>query len=254
MTSTLETYSIQDNRPLGTLLLGIIDKPTATFEAIVARRGWVVWLTPLLIILVAFAVLGIVQTPYSLEFAREQAERQLATLPAEQVEAARAAMSTTLSLPFMLATTLGFGSVMLIIIIVVQAAFFYFGALMSGGDDELRFGQVFKVSIWARLPLALGLLVQAGFIALTQRFVQYTGLAFLATSGDVLADAQNPMVALLTGVDLFWAWNLFLLVMGLAVVARVSWKKSLLLVAIYAVLALVVTVLPSLIFSGYMGG
>lgn len=253
MTTTVESnMNHQEHRSVGALLLGLIDKPTATFQAVVTQRSWLLWLVPLLITLVAFTALIVVQTPYTLELARTQAESQLSDLSPEQAEQARAGMATTLAMPFMLATTLGFGSIALLLTLVIQAAIFYFGALMLGGQ-EMRFGDVFTMSLWARLPMALGLLVLTGFTLATGRFIQYPGLAILFASGDPMADAANPLLPLLSGVDLFWMWSLFLLVVGVAVVSGLSRGKALLLVLVYAALALGLTVLPTLLFSGFGG-
>ncbi|MCB0155386.1 MAG: hypothetical protein KDF65_11375, partial [Anaerolineae bacterium] len=85
MTTTVESsMNHRENRSLGALLLGLIDKPAATFQALVAQRSWLLWLVPLLIMLATFAALIVVQTPYTLELARAQAESQLSGLSPEQ--------------------------------------------------------------------------------------------------------------------------------------------------------------------------
>ena len=101
--------------------------------------------------------------------------------------------------------------------------------------------------------MAIGYLVQTGFIFFTQGAILYPGLAFLVSTGNALEDAQNPLMILLSSVDIFWLWNLLLLILGLSVVAKISRGKSFGLVLLYALLALGLTVLPSLIF-GSMGG
>lgn len=253
MTAKTETFPSQNQPSLGALLVSLIDKPGDTFRVLAARRGIWRWLLPVLISFLALAVLALVQTPYTMEIARQQAEQQLAAMPPEQAEAARQSMAFGFSFPFMLGTTLVSGLLALIVILLIQAAFFYFGGLLLGGS-EMTFGAIFTMTVWARLPLALGALVLAGFIAVSGRFIQYPGLAFLATSGDVMQDAANPMIALLSGVDLFWAWNLILLIIGLTVVARLSRIKAILLVVIFAALSLGVILLPSLIFRTAFGG
>jgi len=253
MTTSIESMPAPKTPSLWQLLFGMIDRPVATFEAISARRGRWMWVLPLLVVIVTFAVVTVVQIPYTLEMARQQAEVQLAELPAEQAEAARATMEFTLSLPFMLATSLGAGIIILILGVLVQAAFLYFGALIIGGND-VSFGAVFTMGTWARLPMAIGYLVQAGFIYFIQGAIMYPGLAFLVSTGSVLEDAKNPLMPLLASIDIFWLWNLLLVVLGLAVVARIGRGKSLLLVLLYAVLALGITVLPSLLFGAGVGG
>lgn len=252
MTTTVNVSAPVEKPSILKLLFSIIDKPKTTFEMILARPNWSMWVVPLLILMVAFAALVVVQTPYTMEMARQQMDQQLATLPPDQAEAARSATGFTLSYPFILATTLGFGALALFIGILVQAAFLYFGALMLGGDDT-NFGSVFTMSVWTRLPMAIGLLVLAGFTLATRRLIQFPGLAFLVTSGDPVKDAGNPLVVLLSRIDLFWFWHLLLVGIGLAVVTRLTRGNSFLLTVIYAALALGMAVLPSLIFGGFAG-
>lgn len=248
MTTTVEGVPGGNNSPLWQLLFGMIDKPVVSFEAVLARRSRWTWLLPLLLVIAAFCVVTVVQVPYTLEMAREQSELQLADLPPEQAEAARETMAFTLSLPFLLATSLGAGIVFLLLGVLVQAAFLYFGALIVGGND-VSFGSVFTMGAWARLPMAVGYLVQAGFIFFTQGAILYPGLAFLISTGNTMEDARNPLFPLLASADIFWLWHLLLAVLGLSVVARIGRGKSLLLVFLYAVLAVGITVIPSLLFG-----
>lgn len=253
MTTVHKTVTNGETQSLLQLLFGIIDKPTATFEAAVARRKWWMWLVPLLLVILATAVLLAVQLPYNMEMGREQAEARLASMPAEQAEAARSSMETFLSPQFLLASGLGSIVVILFIAVLVQTAFLYYTALVAGGDD-MSFGSMFTMSAWSRLPAAIGALAQAGFIAFTGRNIQYLGLAALVTTGDPMQDVQDPMVMLLARIDLFWLWHLLLVTLGLAVVARFSRGKSLIITLLYAVLALGTSVLPTLLFGGVFGG
>jgi hypothetical protein len=140
---------------------------------------------------------------------------------------------------------------MLLLAVLAQAVFLYFAALVSGG--EVEFGRVFTMSSWSRLPFVIDFLTQAGFVAVMQRLVEYQGLGFLVRTGDLWQDARNPLFVLLSQMSLFWVWHLFLVVVGLSVAARFSQGKSLLLVLLYAILALGLTVLPTLLFGRMMG-
>ena len=251
MTTTTDINNTPQTGSLAGWLVGWIDRPAATFQAVLTRRKWWVWLTPLLIVLAAFAILTAIQAPYSLEMAQEQAEIRLAQLPPEQVEAARAGMEKTMTLPFMTATALGFGVVALLFSLLAQATFLYFGSLVSGGDD-MRFGQMFTLSAYTRLPLALSFLAQAGFILITHHLLQQPGLSFLVSTGDLLQDARNPLFVLLGTLDLFWLWHLLLVGIALSAAARLGWAKALLLTLLYAAIWLGATVAPTLIVSWMM--
>lgn len=250
MTNLPQALANDQPRPLWQLLFGIIDQPVVTFRVVVAQSRWWLWATPLLVSILSLAVLLVVQTPHTLELARQQMESQLASVPEDQVEAARAGMEMTMSLPFMLATGLGFGTIALVVAVLAQATFLYFTALVSGG--ETSFGAMFRMSTWSRLPLAVGALVQAGFIAFAGRLIQYPGLSFFVATGNLMQDARNPLFVLLSGLDLFWLWHLLLVVLGLSIGAKFGRGKSLALTLLYAVLSMGLTVLPTLLFGGMM--
>lgn len=249
---TTETTLDAETQPMWRLLVGMVDKPTATFKSVLARRQRWVWAVPLLVVMLCFTVMTAVGSPYAAEFAREQAQRQLDSMPAEQAAAARASMDTFISPPFILVTGLVTGSLLFLLGVVAQAALLYFGALVAGG--EVSFGPVFTTSAWTRLPFAIGFLTQAIFVGVARRMLQYPGLSTLIASGDFMKDSRNPLVGLLGRVDLFWLWHILLVVLGLAVVARFSRTKSLVLTLIYAALSLAAVALPSLLFGGAPAG
>ena len=244
-----ETTPNNSTRPLGQLLLGIIDKPAATFQAVLASpRKKLMWIVPLLIITAAFVALIVIQSPYTVELAREQSEKQLATLPPAQADMARQQTEVFLSLPFLLTTTLIVGLITLAIAVLAQSAFFYFAAMLAGGAD-MNFGAMFTVSVWTRLPAVVAAIVQAAFILATKKIIQYPGLSALVSSGDLMIDAKNPLVPLLGSLDLFWLWQLFLIVVGVGIATRLSRVKTVLLTVVYAALALGFTVTPTLLTS-----
>jgi hypothetical protein len=252
VTTTVQTVSTNQPRPLWQLFFGLIDRPVATFQAIATQPNWFIWAVPLGFLILSLVVLLVVQTPYTLVMAQEQMAGQLASMPEEQAQAAQEGMGTALSLPFMLATGIGFGTATLILAALAQTTLLYFTALVSGG--EMTFGAMFNMSVWSRLPLAIGALTQAGFIASAGRMIQYPGLSFLVANGDLMQDARNPWFVLLGGLDLFWLWHLLLVMLGVAVVARFGRGKALLLTLLYAALALALPVLPVLFFGGMMAG
>lgn len=251
MATAIGTPANGTGRPMWRLLFGMIDAPADTFKQVLARRRWWVWALPLVLVLLSLAVLTVASAPFTLELAREQAQRQLASMPAEQAEAARAMMEQSLSMPYMIIMGLVSGLIMLVLAVLAQATFLYFGTVVSGG--EVEFGPVFTLSAWSRLPFVIHFLTQAGYVAFTGRIIEYQGLSFLVRSGDLLQDARNPMFALLSQVNIFWLWHLLLIVVGLAVAARFSRAKALVLVLLYAALALGLSVLPGLLFGGMAG-
>ena len=255
MTTSTETTSGQETRPLWQHLVGIIDRPVATFEAVTRQPKWFTWALPLAIVLIAFVVVTVLNTPYTSEMSREQLEQQLAEMSPEQAEMVRTQAEFTTSLPFALTVGLITGGIFIILGVLFQAAYFYFGAMILGGNDT-NFGSVFTMTNWSRLPMAVGYLVQAGIVIATQKMLQ-PGLSFVVASGNMMEDVKNPVYALLANVDLFWLWHLVLAVLGLAVVARMNRGKSLILVVIYTlvILAIMVALMvgPSMLFGGLSG-
>lgn len=249
--ATVESLSNEKKPPLWQLLFGIIDRPATTFRAVLARRKWYMWALPLLVVLVCMSAMMAVRTPYDMQIAQQEMERQLATMPAEQAEAARAGMETFMSFPVRLAMGLVTAIIILLIGVVAQAAILYFGALVAGG--EVDFGSVFTMSAWTRLPMAIYFLVQAGFMLVAQQAINAPGLSALVSTGDLMKDAQNPLFTLLGRLDPFWLWHLLLVVVGLSVAARFSRVKSLVLTLIYVAVSLAVMVLPTLLFGGLVG-
>jgi len=250
--TTVETVSSEKTPPLWQLLFGIIDRPAATFKAVLAQRKWYMWAVPLLVVLLCMSAMMVVRTPYDMELAQQELERRLATMSPDQAEAARAGMETFMSFPVRLAMGLVTAGIMLFIGAVAQAAILYFGALVAGG--EVDFGPVFTMSTWTRLPMAVYFLVQAVFMFVAQRAINAPGLSTLVATGDLMKDAQNPLFTLLGRLDPFWLWHLFLVVVGLSVAAHFSRMKSLVLTLIYVVVSLAVTALPMLLFGGLAGG
>jgi hypothetical protein len=246
MTSSINSTKQPSTFSLWQGLVGIIDRPRVTFEAMLQREDWRRWALPLFLYFVAFAILTAIQTPYLRELAVQQAELQLADLPADQADAARATMEFTMSLPFMLVMGIVFGGLALLIGILAQTAYLYLASMLAGGSDT-GFKTMWTVSTWSRIPLAIGFLVQAAFVTFSQGALKYPGLAPLVASGNQLEDSRDPLVALLARVDLFWLWHLVLAAIGLALAARLGRGKSIILTAVYAGLVLTMALIPALL-------
>ena len=239
-----------DSQALPSMMLNLVDRPASTFRAALAGRSAWLWVAPLLILVLALGAAMAAQAPYSAELAQQQAERQISSMPADQAEAARGQIETFTSTPFILATSLITGIIMVGIGLLAQAAFLHFGALVLGAESEFR--NSFKVSVWTRMPQALRYVVMAAFTLVAGRQIQYPGLSALVASGDILQDGKNPLVALLGGLDPFWLWHLWLVVIGVSVLANFRRSKSIGLTIVYGALSLLLLVLPSLLF-GNMG-
>jgi hypothetical protein len=239
--NNITTTEDQTQKSVWSYLISIIDRPQATFEALAANPRWK-WILPLVFACVIAVILIWVTAPYTSEYGDQATRQQLAErgMSAEEIEEVMADTAQFRSPMFIGIAGSISGVVILGIIWVVTAALFYFVSLIAGA--ELKFGSVFVVVAWSTLPLTIRSLVHTIWIALTQKFPVYNGLAALQTTGDQLKDAANPMVALLSFVDIFWIWHIILLVIGLAVAAKFSRTKAFFIVLLYAALSIGLTV------------
>ncbi len=237
-----------NERSLPEIFVDMVDAPAKAFKTIFTRRGAWMWILPILVLVITFAVAMVAQAPYSAELAQQQAQIRIASLPADQAEAAQAQIDTFTSLPFVLGTSLVSGLLMILIGLLGQSVIFYFGAIVLGA--EIKFGDTFKMSAWSRLPQALRYLVLGLFMFISGQQVRYPGLSSLVATGDIMKDGQNPLTAVLGIIDPFWIWHLFLALVGLSVLANFKRSKSLGLTIAYAVVSIVAVGLPVLLVGG----
>ena len=233
---------------LGSLLVGIIDRPTSSLRSVAERAGATTWLVPLVILIVCYVPAVVVQAPYNADLARQQAQRQLEQMPAEQQRQAAAQIETFTAATFLIATGLGTGVIMVLIGLAAQALVLYLGTLVTGG--EVTYGLLFRISVWSRLPYALSHLALAAFTLVAGRAVHYPGLAALVASGNVMQDSRQPLVTLLSGIDLFWLWHLLLVAVGVSAARRSRNGAAVGLTLVYAALALIVQAAPTMLFAG----
>ena len=246
--STNEMTAVRSSETMGGLLVGIVDRPAATLWAVVDRPGAWTWLAPLLILVICLVPMVVVQAPYNVEIARQQVRLQMDQMPAEQQQQAAGQMEMFTSAPFLIATGLGMGVIMLLIGLAAQALVLYLGSLAAGG--EVTFGLMFRVSTWSRLPYAASYLALTGFTLLAGRAVRYPGLSALVATGSLLQDSQKPLFTLLSGIDLFWLWHLALVAIGVSAARRSRNGAAIVMALVYAILSLAVSALPTLLFRG----
>jgi hypothetical protein len=246
--STNEMTTVHSSEPMGGLLVGIVDRPAATLRAVVVRPGAWTWLAPLLILVVCLVPMAVVQAPYNVEIARQQVRLQLDQMPKEQQQQVAGQMEMFTSAPFLIATGLGMGVIMLLIGLLAQALVLYLGGLVAGG--EATFGMMFRVSTWSRLPYAVSYLALTGFTLLAERTVRYPGLSALVATGNLLLDSRKPLFTLLSGIDLFWLWHLALVAIGVSAARRSRNGAAVGMALVYAALSLAVAALPTMLFRG----
>jgi hypothetical protein len=241
--------------PLPRLLTGLLTRPRPTFaEAFdeTAQPGKA-WLVIALLTLVAVVIASGLNTAQLVAgaFAGAPADPGInqgnfsAAAPAAPVDPGSTPGASPLTmlmggLPAALGVVIGW---------LVWALLLQVGGTLVGGRGQ--FGTLFKVVVLAGLPLMLRALIQIGALLTGGRAIMNPGFAgFLPAEPGAL----NVLLrSLLSSIDLFQVWSLVLLAIGTTVVARMTHRKAGILILVCGLLIIVVSALPSIVFSGIAG-
>jgi hypothetical protein len=232
-------------------LFGWIDQPKKTLRYVIKESRWPHLLAPALVVFVALVIVTLVSAPAASELAREQAEQQVAaqmgSLSGEQAEQVEASLETFTSPLFIGATGIVLGVLGLIVTWLLRGVVLFFISYLFG--TEYKYKQMVTLVLWSWWPFALRDLVQAVYVVVNGQLVINRGLSFLVASGDQVQDAGNLVYGLLSQVDLFLAWHLVLVAVGLAVTTRSSTIKTALGTVAYWALTALVGLAPTLLGS-----
>ncbi|MDQ7029159.1 MAG: YIP1 family protein [Ardenticatenia bacterium] len=214
------------------LLIGLVDRPTQTFQAIAAkpRRLWLVPLT-LLVLAVLFHTWATADlqtqlqadiSQYWIEHGRfaeqmppEAREEALAAIERQRQEGASSGLLTLSLAAGIVGTMLGW--------VVWGAVLHYVAKLM--GHEGSRFDVMFNVAAWAWIPLGIGLVVRGGFALVTGTLPVNEGLSFLVATGTYARDALNPLFQLLNALTLWQLASWWLLITGTAAVSGIPRRR-----------------------------
>lgn len=235
-----------------TLLWWIWVRPRAALTAVRDGRRWL-FLIPLLILISVLALRVVIEAPYVTELRRQASIEQLrqslppldfANLPPE-------ALQGPAPQPIVLGLLGAIGP--LLLAWIVRAGLLHLLGLAFGGQNT--YGSLFSTAAWASLPLALRTILQTLFIISTQAPVVGGGLSGLVTPADQIISGQlSFMGALLSTVDLFAIWFIVLLGMAVLISGRLSRNKTIVVMAIYTALSLLVGAAPSLLLGAFTQG
>ncbi len=196
-------------------LARVLVKPGETFTAIAARPTWAAALA-VLVVLTAASTLVVFSRFDMLEAMRQQLAAQHQAVPAGFDSRAGLIKGCSETVAVALPA----------VACLVGAAIFLLFNLLGG---ELDYRTSLAVMTHASMPAVVRslLLIPIAFFrgALTMTEVQggvlRSNLAFLAPEG-----AGKPLLALLSGLDLFTLWTVVLLAIGYRIAARVSRKTA----------------------------
>lgn len=255
--SEKEAAPSEEPRGLPRLLWGIIVRPYATLTTVAEHRRRTWWL-PALLVIILIVLPVLVSGPSRTRQAREEmrtAQEEMAEqigqeMSEEQLEQAMSMAASPLITVVFPAVS---GAVGRIVGWLVWAGALYLAGMVLGGRST--FGQMFPVVVWTWFPYALRGLLQTIYVLVSGQLIANPGLSGLVQHerpvGEMILAPPSPgqtlLVAFLSRVDLFLAWNLILLVIGMRATTHLSRRKSALVTLAVWVLLTALSLIPTLI-------
>lgn len=238
-------------KPLLSLLIGVIDRPRSTFVQVLAFPRWK-WVVPAVLVLLAAAILLVVSAQLLAEQAAQQQaiaysqiQPQLEGMTEAQREQVRQQMGMLSTPVAVAAAEFARRAVGLFIGWAIGTLIIYFGLVIGG--LEIGFGALFSAYSWTSLPFVVRDLADAAFVSFSGALRVNPGLSYFLSTGDVLADARDPLWVLAGQIDLFLLWHL-ILVYALIRAARPK-GGAVGLTVVYTLIYLALRVLPALLAS-----
>jgi hypothetical protein len=230
-------------------LVGWVDQPKKTLRYVLQEPKWSLRLAPALAVVVALVIVTLVSAPALSEVAREQAQQQMTeqmgAMSGEQEEQVQRTLELFTSPLFLAGTGIAFGVLGLVLTWLFRGGLLFLISYLFGTDN--KYVQMVTLVMWCWLPFALRDLVQAVYVAVNGQLVLNRGLSFLVASTDQAQNAGNLAYGFLSQVDLFLAWHLLLVGIGLAVSTRSTRLKLALGTLGYWAVTAIVGLAPSLL-------
>jgi hypothetical protein len=251
-----------ERRGLLGLLWGMIVRPRSTLEYLSEHGGrtwWVPAILALLLLLLSVVIAAPItarQTREAVQASQEQLRERLGTeMSAEQRAQIEQSMSVAASPLITVAIPAVTGVIGRVLSWLVWAGALYLVGMALGGRST--YGQMFRIVVWTWLPFVLRTLIQAIYTLANGQLIANPGLSGLVGENRPIAEmvtappdlGQMLLKALLSRVDLFLAWNLILVVVGVAVVTRLPRRKAVLATLGVWLLLTALSLLPVLVSS-----
>lgn len=195
-------------------LMGIITKPQDTLAEVI-RKPTVLW--PAVVISVVNLVFFLITMPKLQKYTLMALENLPQKIPPEQ-------LARTKSIALIGVAVGGSLSVIimpLVICLIITLLIKLFNLIIG---SEPSFKQLYAVSLITSLPTVLGSILRTLLLAISpvESFATVTTSAALALP----KGSTGPLFVVLSQVDPFLIWSLFLLSMGAAMVLKTSTKKT----------------------------
>lgn len=221
-------------------IIKIIISPKEIFQKL-KERPYI--FTPLVLILISLFLVGIVSSSITQETQIKNLEKQLEELEKqkdeegiyldkEQIEQMIKFIQSPLGLILGgVGKTIGG-----VIILLISSFFFYLLASLFGGNA--RFKHSFSLVAYSYVPFIFRNVLQAIYMFSTKKMIE-PGLSFLVKNDQIF------FRGILSSIDIFVIWHLFLLVLGFGIVFGLSRKKSIMIVGIYFFIVILFSILGS---------
>ena len=215
--------------------------PSKTFKDILRSTAW--WLPFLLMVLVTVASSVVVEKQVGWDRVSEnqvhqspKTEERLASLTPEQ-RTAQMRLSATIT------RYASYCAFVFILVFVAIFALIYWASFNFGLGAKTTFGQMFAVCMYAGLPRLLTGLLSILTLMFGNSAESYDARNPVGTNlAYFMPDSGPALKAALSFFDVIGLWNLVLLIIGTAIVAKVSMGKAAAVVVGWWVLGLLIVV------------
>lgn len=120
--------------------------------------------------------------------------------------------------------------------------------------SKAAFSTIFAAIGITYLPFVVKNSIQGFYMLITGKLIKHQGLSSLVVkSDDPMVAVKNPAYVLLSHVDIFTFWSLYLLFLALVICGGLSKKKSALVTIVYIGGILAVSLIPSLLSQFIIG-
>jgi hypothetical protein len=215
--------------------------PSKTFKDILRSTTW--WLPFLLLVLASLVTTVVVEKQVGWERVAENQIHQNPKQEARLADLTDAQRAAQMRVAGVINRYISYGSFLLILIFVALFALIYWASFNFGLGARTTFGQMFAVCMYASLPRLLTLVLTIVTLLFGGSADTYdvrnpvgTNLAYY------MPDAGPAVKTALSFFDVIGLWQLALLVIGMAIVAKVSRGKAAAVVVGWWLIGLIVSV------------
>ena len=215
--------------------------PSKTFTDILRSTSW--WLPFLLLVVVTFGATTVVEKQVGWE---RVAENQIHQNPKQEEKMAgltEAQKANQMRLTASIYRYTSYGSFVFILVFVGLFALIYWASFNFGLGARTTYGQMFAVCMYASLPRLLTLVLSIVTLLFGGSAETYDVRNPVGTNlGYFMPDANPVVKTVLSFFDVIGLWQLALLVIGTAIVAKVSRGKAAAVIVGWWVIGMIVSV------------